>query len=66
MDCGGIFPTCVMDFHHRDPAEKIAAVTNLLLNAGRQKVIEEIAKCDLICSNCHRIREYDTGCSSVW
>lgn len=47
-----------MEYHHRDPTEKLGAVATLLINAGRQRVIDEIAKCDLLCSNCHRIREH--------
>lgn len=59
MDCHGRFPTCVMDFHHRDPSTKIKSVSTLVHRGGsREKVFAEIAKCDLLCANCHRIRTY--------
>lgn len=61
VDCGGEFPPCAMDYHHRDPSQKIMPVGIALTKVGRQRVIEEIAKCDLLCSNCHRIREYFTA-----
>ena len=54
-DCGGRFPSCVMDFDHRDPATKIKSVANLLAKPW-SVVMDEIAKCDLVCANCHRIR----------
>lgn len=28
---------------------------------GLKKVLEEIAKCDLICANCHAIEHYERG-----
>ena len=64
MDCGGVFEWCAMDFDHR-PGEvkelKIGPIgwrTASLKNID--KVEKEIAKCDLVCSNCHRIRTYIT------
>lgn len=55
MDCGGTFPPECMDFDHRDPAEKIAGVKTMKTR-GIAAMMTEIAKCDLVCSNCHRIR----------
>jgi hypothetical protein len=57
-DCGGIFPPTCMDFDHRDPSEK---EFNICGDATRElysneKIDAEIAKCDLVCANCHRIR----------
>jgi hypothetical protein len=53
-DCGGVFPPCAMDFDHVR-GEKLF---NLCRGAQHSalKVQEEIAKCDLVCSNCHRVR----------
>lgn len=59
MRCGGVFPRCVYDFHHRDPATKIDSISNLL---GKPKMLkEELKKCDLLCANCHRIRHFEEG-----
>lgn len=59
MDCGQKFPPYVMDFDHRDPKTKEASVSHMV---GRQSsfelVVAEIEKCDLVCSNCHRIRTH--------
>lgn len=57
-DCGGRFHPAAMDFDHRDQTSKIAAVGNMA--SGRlSKLMEEISKCDLVCSNCHRVRTYE-------
>jgi hypothetical protein len=56
MDCGGRFPACAMDFDHRDPTTKVAKVMNHRNRVA--PVLREIAKCDLVCANCHRIRTF--------
>ncbi len=59
MDCGGTFPPYVMDFDHRDPKTKpfsLAAGKSLLKN--RAVLEAEVAKCDIVCANCHRIRTH--------
>jgi hypothetical protein len=47
-----------MEFDHRDPATKLAAVMSLISKAGWERIAEEVAKCDIVCSNCHRLRTY--------
>jgi hypothetical protein len=44
-----------MDFDHRPDEEKLFDVGTGLLYS-KEKVLAEIAKCDLICACCHRIR----------
>jgi arginine/lysine/ornithine decarboxylase len=52
-DCGGIFPRQVLDFHHVEPkAFEIGRSWHRTINTLRA----EIAKCVVICANCHRIR----------
>ncbi len=55
LDCGGIFPVVCMDFDHRDPSIKTRGVS-AMMHQKTQTILDEIKKCDLICSNCHRIR----------
>jgi hypothetical protein len=55
-DCRGRFPPCAMDFDHRDPRAKRSAVTRLIGRAGDARILEEAAKCDIVCANCHRLR----------
>lgn len=56
-DCGQTFHPKAMHFHHRDPAEKTAAVSQLISRgASTTELDAEIAKCELLCANCHAIR----------
>ena len=43
---------CVYDFHHIDPSEKEFSLSEVKYNFDKCK--EEIKKCILVCSNCHR------------
>src|SRR5437660_4297026 len=57
-DCGHRYPHYVMDFDHR-PGEK--KCFRLAAAAGQtrlswEKMAAEIAKCDVVCANCHRER----------
>lgn len=52
--CGERHPAC-LDFHHRDPATKRKTVAEMVAAGWSNEVLEtEIAKCDLLCANCHR------------
>lgn len=57
-DCGGKFPPFVMDWHHRDPKEKSFPVSAGSFRHSKRSILAEMAKCVLLCANCHRIREY--------
>jgi hypothetical protein len=56
-DCDGSYPPCVMDFDHRPGVEKVSNVSQLVWK-DRALLLAEVAKCDLICSNCHRMRTH--------
>jgi hypothetical protein len=55
-DCGGTFPPECMDFDHVR-GEKIGDISKMLLRTT-ELLHEEIAKCDVVCANCHRIRTH--------
>lgn len=55
MDCGESDPVC-LDFHHRNPDEKEFNIGHRGRYLPRAKVLAEIAKCDVVCVNCHRKR----------
>ena len=57
-DCGQEFPGCVMDFDHRVPSGKRQAVSRMIGRAGTATILAEVAKCDIVCANCHRDRTY--------
>lgn len=56
QDCAGLFHFAAMDFDHVRGEKKF----NVAMGASFSKsaLLEEIAKCDVVCSNCHRIRTY--------
>lgn len=61
-DCGGRFPSVVMDFDHRDPTIKVDPVSRMVNRAlSWERIAAEMAKCDVVCSNCHRIRTWIGG-----
>ena len=45
----------VLDFHHRDPDEKEFGIASGIQGRyGKDKLIKEMEKCNILCSNCHR------------
>lgn len=56
-DCGLSFPPECMDFDHRDGVSKTTEVSRMrVATAPWSRIQEEMAKCDLVCACCHRIR----------
>ncbi len=55
-DCGGSFPTECMDFDHVR-GKKLYNISQMYALYKPWAVLKkEIDKCDIVCSNCHRIR----------
>ena len=56
-DCGRSYPYYVMDFDHVRGTKRF----NLSTGAQRfsfENILAEIAKCDVVCANCHRSRTF--------
>jgi len=59
QSCGETDPAC-LDFHHPDEESKEMAVTDLITYGhGRKRLREEMAKCDVLCANCHRKEQFE-------
>lgn len=43
---------CCLDFHHPND-NKESTVSSLVMKASRLKALKEIAKCEVVCRNCH-------------
>jgi hypothetical protein len=55
-DCGGRFPTRAMDFDHVRGVKR-GNVAQMVKDAASPVAVRaEIAKCDVVCANCDRIR----------
>lgn len=58
-DCGNKFPFYVTQFDHIG-TDKIANISDMTgkMNSSWAKIKEEIAKCELVCANCHAERTW--------
>lgn len=57
VDCKVQYPYYVMDFDHVR-GRKQKNVMELVPTLSKKKIDEEIAKCEVVCSNCHRARTH--------
>jgi len=58
-DCGKRYPYYVMQFDHvRDKQYNIATLVNY---NNRVKIDTELAKCEVVCANCHMERTHQRG-----
>jgi hypothetical protein len=56
--CGFNHPAS-LDFHHRNPEDKLKDISVLKWSGcSNETFIKEIEKCDVLCSNCHRIEHW--------
>jgi hypothetical protein len=62
MDCGLVINertiVCI-DFDHRDPQLKSFQISDMIGRVKCSVLIEEMAKCDAVCRNCHALRTHD-------
>ena len=58
-DCGGSFHFAAMQWDHLPGSTKITEIADLLRTGSSRKLREEIAKCELVCANCHAVRSYE-------
>lgn len=56
-DCEIEYPYYVMQFDHVR-GKKISNLQNMHLRFGKLQILEEIAKCDVVCANCHAQRTW--------
>jgi protein-arginine kinase activator protein McsA len=62
-DCGISYPPYVLDFDHlRDKEFGISRA--IQMGKSLDKIVKEIEKCEIVCSNCHRQRTHDRQMSS--
>lgn len=50
--CGETTVQC-LQFHHRDPSQKDIEVSKATQSWARERILAEIAKCTVLCANCH-------------
>jgi hypothetical protein len=52
--CAGVFPEPLFEFHHLDARTKDFAISHDGITRRWEKTEAELAKCVLLCTNCHR------------
>lgn len=55
VDCDGIYPDFVFDFHHEDITTKDRDPAQLFMLSD-ENIKKELDKCVMLCANCHRMR----------
>jgi hypothetical protein len=55
-DCKLNYPYYVMDFDHL--SDKSFNISQMYGKVSLEMLLAEIAKCDIVCSNCHRFRTH--------
>jgi len=63
-DCGERYPPYVMDFDHREGETKLFNIADRGSRSWMSvaDLENEIAKCDVVCANCHRERTHQRRC----
>jgi hypothetical protein len=57
--CGEADADC-LQFHHRDPKTKEITLADAVAGAwSRKRILEEVAKCEVLCANCHLKHHWD-------
>jgi hypothetical protein len=57
MDCGRRFPPYVMDLDHVRGIKR-GTIASWYVSISEKSLLAEIAKCEVVCANCHRMRTY--------
>jgi hypothetical protein len=59
-DCRGRFHHAAMTCDHLPGTEKVSEVSTPAYHShSRASVLAEIAKCELVCANCHAVRSFE-------
>ena len=65
VDCGEADPL-VLQFDHRDGTEKVETIGSMISHSSWTTFLAEVAKCDVRCANCHRVRTAQQFNWSKW
>lgn len=57
-DCGENYPYYVMQFDHVI-GTKFIKINRMVYTSSFHAVMEEIAKCEVVCANCHHSRTFN-------
>lgn len=58
VECGVNYPYYVMDFDHLEDDKDFHISQHTKITRSLERIKEEIDKCEIVCSNCHRKRSH--------
>jgi len=51
-----------MHFHHKDTSKKDLSIAQTVTwGWGKERILKEISKCEVLCANCHAKEHYERG-----
>lgn len=56
--CSEKHPAC-LEYHHVDPTDKSFSIGEGIYKYGKSTILNEIEKCEVLCSNCHKKLHWD-------
>ena len=59
--CGYNTHPVALELNHIDPTTKEFSIGKQLISISMSKLKEELAKCEVLCANCHQIHTYENG-----
>jgi hypothetical protein len=59
--CGYNEHPVALEFDHIDPSTKKFSIGSQLMSMSWKSIHEEIAKCQVLCANCHQIHTYESN-----
>lgn len=62
-DCGVAYDGTnapIFEFDHINPVDKEVGITRIMSNYAWEKALLELAKCQLLCANCHNLKHGGT------
>jgi hypothetical protein len=66
IDCGYADHPAALEFDHLPQFEKSFDVGRAVYKAAWAGILDEIAKCEVVCSNCHRVRTVERRGESLY
>ena len=60
-DCGQRVHHAALQFDHLPGSDKRGDVGHLMRHSSQRLILDEIAKCEPVCANCHAIRTFERG-----
>ena len=65
VDCKEKYPHFMLDFDHLPEFEKLGSPTQIIATYSSARALVEVAKCEVVCANCHRIRTWNRSIETI-